>query len=183
MLKFGLVAAALGGAAFLLPFPEASYPQFSQQDTMAKDTMAKHAMIDVTGQSRAYLHKYNLPSQGVAIESYSPVSYLEHGRADRGDPRFSVTHDGVTYYLTSAKQVGIFKQNPKKYIPAFGGWCAFGMAVQDKFPVDPLNFKIVNGRVLLFLSNKNVDAMKLWSKGNQAELLRKAQAHWSKING
>ncbi len=179
MLKFSLVAVALGGAAFLLPFPDVSHSQPRQQDPMAKDAMT----TDVTGQSRAYLHNYNLPAQGVAIEGYSPVSYLEHGRADRGDPRFSVTHNGVTYYLASAKQVGIFKQNPKKYIPAFGGWCAFGMTVQDKFPVDPLNFKILNGRVFLFLSNKNVDALELWSKGNQAELLRKAQAHWSKVNG
>ena len=33
------------------------------------------------------------------------------------------------------------------------------------------------------LRNKNVDALELRSNGDQAELLRKAQAHWSKVNG
>ena len=57
------------------------------------------------------------------------------------------------------------------------------MAVEDKFPVDPEKFKIVNGKLLLFLNNRNVDALKLWSDGNEKELIRKADAHWKKVQG
>ena len=61
--------------------------------------------------SRAYLNNYNLPSHGVALEGYSPVSYFEMGNAERGNALFSVLHEGVTYHLTSARQVETFKRN------------------------------------------------------------------------
>lgn len=132
--------------------------------------------------SRAYLHSYNLPGSGIAIEGYSPVSYFD-GRAERGHARHSVEHNGVTYHLTNARQVAAFRRNPAKYVPAFGGWCAFGMAVEDKFPVDPTAFEIVDGKLYLFLRNKGVDARKLWNKGDERELVRKANAHWKKVQG
>ncbi len=132
--------------------------------------------------SRAYLHSFNLPGHGVAIEGYSPVSYFE-GRAERGNPLFAVEHDGVTYHLASARQVATFRENPAKFVPAFGGWCAFGMAVQDKFPVDPSCFAIVGGEIFLFLRNGGVDALELWKKGDEPALLAKARAHWKKVQG
>ena len=52
--------------------------------------------------------------------------------------------------MVSADAKKAFDRNPEKYIPAYGGWCAFGMSVSDKFPVDPTNFKIVDGRLMLF---------------------------------
>ena len=57
------------------------------------------------------------------------------------------------------------------------------MAVSDKFPVDPTKFKIVNGRLMLFLKNKNVDARTLWNKGDERELLKKAEVHWTEVSG
>lgn len=136
----------------------------------------------VESASRAYLHSYNLPGHGVAIEGFSPVSYFA-GRAERGSALFAVEHDDVTYHLTDAEQVAAFRSDPSKYVPAFGGWCAFGMAVSDKFPVDPANFQIVGGRLFLFLRNSGVDARELWNDGNEAELLEKARRHWKKVQG
>ncbi len=132
--------------------------------------------------SRAYLNSHNLPAHGVAIEGFSPVSYF-HGRVERGSALFAVEHDGVTYHLTDAKQVAEWQRNPGRYAPAFGGWCAFGMSVQDKFPIDPTNYKIVDGRLFLFLRNQGIDALELWQKGDERELLAKAEAHWRKVRG
>jgi hypothetical protein len=56
------------------------------------------------------------------------------------------------------------------------------MSVQDKFPVDPTNFKIVNGRLMVFLRNDGVDALELWNKGNESLLTAKADAHWKKVS-
>ena len=131
---------------------------------------------------RAYLHSFNLPANGIAIEGYSPVAYFTEGKAVKGSPDFAVDHDGVTYHLASAEEQRRFRANPEKYVPAYGGWCAFGMSVQDKFPVDPENFKIVDGKLMLFLRNPKVDALSLWNKGNEDELRRKAEAHWAKVS-
>lgn len=137
----------------------------------------------VATSSRAYLHSYNLPSSGLALEGYSPVSYFTEGRAVAGKPQHATTFNDVTYYFASADQRKAFDRDPEKYIPAFGGWCAFGMAIQDKFPVDPTNFKIVDGRLLLFLRNQGIDALQLWNQGDDAEQMSKAAAHWQKVSG
>ncbi len=133
-------------------------------------------------QSRAYLHSYNLPSSGLALEGYCPVAYFAVNKPVKGKPEYASTHNGVTYYLVSADAKKAFDANPDKYIPAFGGWCAFGMAVQDKFPVDPRNFKIVDGRLLVFLKNRGVDARKLWNNGDEKSNIAKAEAHWKKVS-
>jgi len=134
-------------------------------------------------ESRAYIGGRNVPASGVGLKGYSPVSYFTVGRAEKGDPRFAVEHNGVTYHLTSAEQVALFNENPDRYEPQCGGWCAFGMSVEDKFPVDPTRFTIVDDRLYLFLNNDDIDAFELWRQGDDAELVRKAQSHWKKVSG
>jgi len=133
-------------------------------------------------ESRAYLNNNNIPSSGVALEGYCPVAYFAVNKPVMGKKEFASTHKGVTYYFVSADAKELFDEKPDSYVPAYGGWCAFGMAVSDKFPVDPTNFKIVDGKLNLFLRNKNVDALKLWNKGNEREHVTKATSHWNKVN-
>ncbi len=160
-----LVAAAITGIALIVP------------------SKANTAPTSGSGESRAYLHSYNLPSSGLALEGYCPVAYFAVNKAVRGKPEFASTHDDVTYHFVSADAKEAFDANPEKFVPAFGGWCAFGMAISDKFPVDPTVFKIVNGRLFVFLKNKDVNALELWNQGNEREYLKKAEAHWAKVQG
>ncbi len=133
-------------------------------------------------ESRAYLNNNNIPSSGLALEGYCPVAYYAVNKPVMGKPEFVSSHKGVTYQFVNGDAKKMFDAAPEKYVPAYGGWCAFGMAIGDKFPVDPKNFKIVNGKLMLFLKNKNVDALQLWDKGDEVEYGKKAAAHWTKIN-
>lgn len=132
---------------------------------------------------RAYIHGYNVPYTGLALEGYSPVSYFTEGVAQKGSPQFTVDHNNVTYYLTSAKQMQEFTANPDRYLPEYGGWCALGMAISDKLPIDPRLFKIVDGKLYLFLKNPKVDALKIWNDGHEEQFIQKAQAYWKKVSG
>ena len=132
--------------------------------------------------SKAYTGGRNVPASGVGIEGYSPVSYFTAGRAEKGDPRYAAAHNGVTYHFTSARQVELFKANPAKYEPQCGGWCAFGMSVEDKFPVDPTKFSVVDGKLYLFLNNDEINAFELWNQGDSRDLTRKAQSHWRRVS-
>lgn len=133
--------------------------------------------------SKAYINGRNVPASGIGLDGYSPVSYFTAGGPEKGDPAFAVEHNGVTYHLTSAAQVEMFKANPAKYEPQCGGWCAFGMTVQDKFPVDPTKYRVIDDRLYLFLNNDQVNAYDLWGQGEQRELLGKAHTHWKKVSG
>lgn len=134
------------------------------------------------GESRAYLHSYNLPASGLALDGYCPVAYFAVNKPVLGRPEHTSTFNDVTYRFVSADAKGAFDKNPEKYVPAFGGWCAYGMAVKDKFPVDPKNFKIVDGRLMVFLKNKHVDARSLWNKGSESSLVARAESHWKKVS-
>lgn len=105
----------------------------------------------------------------IAIGGYSPVSYFENGRAELGSPKCAVTHDGKTYHFTTVRQAETFRANPHKYLPEHGGACAYGAAKGETFPVDPTNFKIEDGRLLLFLKNDEVDARELWEQEHAAQ--------------
>lgn len=133
-------------------------------------------------ESRAYLHSYNLPSSGVAIEGYCPVAYFAVNKPVKGKPEHASTYKGVTYHFVSEDAKRTFEADPERFLPAFGGWCAFGMTVKDKFPVDPHNFKIVDGKLMLFLKNRDIDALQLWNKGDEKKNVAKAMDHWRKVS-
>ena len=149
----------------------------------ASCTSAPEALADDDAPSRAYHAAHNLPSHGVALEGYCPVAYFAVNEPVRGKPEYASTYAGVTYHFVSAEAKAVFDKNPAQYVPAYGGWCAFGMSVEDKFPVDPRNFKIVDGRLMLFLKNSGVDALELWEQGQERSLVSKADAHWKKVQG
>ncbi len=135
----------------------------------------------VTDAPRFAIEHYNLSDDGPVIGGYSPVSYFEAGRAERGSSEFAVTHEGIIYWMNSAEQVTKFKADPQKYEPTFGGWCAYGMAKNKKFSVDPTSFKIVDGKLYLFHKDNEVDALKLWNQEDRVENAWKAARNWNEF--
>ena len=130
--------------------------------------------------SRAFTNGYNVPSSGVAIEGYCPVCYLAANKAVKGLSTITHEHNGVTYWFVKEEARQAFVANPEKFLPAYGGWCAFGVASGQRFPVDPTNFKIVDGRIMLFLRNAGVDGVELWNQA-EASNLTKADQNWVKL--
>ncbi len=180
--KFSVAAATLAMAALILVVAAGVFGGFKTSPPVLAASTSAGASASSAVSSRAYLHSYNLASKGIAIEGYCPVAYFTEQRAREGSPSFAADFNGVTYFLSSAEAKQAFEADPQAYIPAYGGWCAYGMAVEDKFPVDPTNFKIVDGRLMLFLRNVNVDALALWNRGDQSEYTQRADAHWRKVS-
>lgn len=114
----------------------------------------------------------------IAIDGYSPVSYFEKNIAEKGDPKINAQYEGKEYLFVTESQKSAFVANPTKYAPAFGGACAFGHSVEKEFPVDPTSFKIIDGSLLLFLKNAEVDAKALWEKEGDSARMLKANNHW-----
>ncbi len=124
----------------------------------------------------------NIDNSNIALQGYSPVSYLDLGLAQRGVKDFKSEHNKVIYYFTSQDQKRTFEKNPEKYLPAFGGYCAFGMYAGAKFRPDPNKFLVQNGKYFLFLYNLELDAQQLWlNEKNHEKLERKANENWSKL--
>lgn len=114
----------------------------------------------------------------VAVQGYDLVSYQSgDGVPVKGNGHNVVTQDGVTYLFANGKNKKAFKANPAKYLPAYGGYCAFGVTKGKKFASDPLAYKVVDGKLYLNLDSK---IQKRWLKdvpGNITE----ANSNWREI--
>lgn len=125
---------------------------------------------------------YNIDNSNIALQGYSPVSYLDLGLAQKGVKDFKSEHEGVVYYFTSADQKKTFDANPEKYLPQYGGYCAFGIYAGAKFRTDPNKFIVKDGKYYLFLYNIELDAQQLWlTESNHEKLRKKADANWAKL--
>ncbi len=130
----------------------------------------------------AAIQHYNLGADTVAISGYDPVAYFTLGKALKGRKEISASHRDVTYYFASAEDRKVFAESPDKFIPTYGGWCATAMAKGEKVEIDPINFKVTNGRLFLFFKAFYANAIKDWNK-DEPNQTTKADANWMKIAG
>jgi YHS domain-containing protein len=120
---------------------------------------------------------FNLKN-GLAIEGYDPVAYFKQNKAVVGRKEFAVFNQGATYYFASAENKELFRNDPAKYEPAYGGWCAYAMGAKgEKVDVDPGTFKIINGRLFLFYNKFFNNTLKDWNK-DENNLRTKADENW-----
>jgi YHS domain-containing protein len=116
----------------------------------------------------------NLDKSGVAIQGYDPVAFFTDKKPIKGSDQFAIRHNGATYYFASKEHRDLFKADPAKYEPSFGGYCAYGVSRNKLVEIDVEAFQIVNGRLLLQYSKSVRDDFNKDTKGN----LGKADANW-----
>jgi YHS domain-containing protein len=113
-------------------------------------------------------------ASGVAVDGYDPVAFFTDGKPVNGSPSISAMHDGATYFFATEEHKRLFTLDPDKYAPQYGGFCAFGVALNALFPVDISTWQVRNGKLYL---NLNHDILKTFNAdfdGNVA----KAGANW-----
>lgn len=71
----------------------------------------------------------------IAVGGYDPVAFFTDGKPTPGDPGITSTHKGAIYLFASKAHKTQFEANPEKYVPQFGGFCAYGAALGALFPV------------------------------------------------
>ncbi|HEY9006042.1 MAG TPA: YHS domain-containing (seleno)protein [Ohtaekwangia sp.] len=124
------------------------------------------------------LRNYN-NDNGIAIKDFDPVSYFK-GKAAKGSEKFAYTYKGLTYYFVNNENMEEFKKSPSKYEPAYGGWCAYSMAINgERVKVDPSTYKIINGKVYLFSNFNGKNNLRAWNT-NQAKYKASADKLWVK---
>ena len=88
----------------------------------------------------------------VMLKGYDPVAYFKQGKAVPGKRSISSTYNGVTYFFASEADKADFDQNPKKFEPQYGGFCANGMAHGRKSDSDPNVFWIYKGNLYVCIT-------------------------------
>lgn len=135
----------------------------------------------ILGALTVFAQEYNIDDSKIALNGYSPVSYLDLELAQRGSKEYVSEIDGVKYFFTSSEQKKSFDANPNKYQPQFGGWCATGVAINAKFRVDPNKFVVKDGKYYLFLNSIEVDALQVWNENGHDQMVKNANNNWKTL--
>jgi YHS domain-containing protein len=126
------------------------------------------------------LDAFNVQKGKPAIQGYDPVDYFVKNKATKGKTDYAYNFGGIIYRFSSAANLAAFKEQPEKYEPQYGGWCAFAMGNDGtKVEVDPATFRIYQGKLYLFYNSFFNNTLKSWLKA-EAELKKKADRNWPK---
>ena len=122
----------------------------------------------------------NTNKKGVLIDGYDVVSYFK-SNPQKGEEMFSHEYKGATLWFANAKNRETFTANPTKYMPQYGGWCAYAMGTDGTLvEIDPKTYEIRNGKFYLFYNKWGTNTLKLWLEEGPEELRRKADENWTK---
>jgi YHS domain-containing protein len=91
--------------------------------------------------------KVNVDKNGVILKGYDPVAYFKQKKPVKGDPKFSSSYGGATYYFASAEDKADFDKTPAKYAPQYGGYCAHSMLKRKLKDIDPNVFFVYKGKL------------------------------------
>lgn len=128
----------------------------------------------------------NLSAENLAVQGYDVVAYFTQEKAVKGNKDIQVMHKGGVYYFASKANKAEFQKTPERFLPAFGGWCAYGVGFYaekgkaGKYPIDPNTFKIVNDKLYLYYNSGSYNALSHWNK-DEAKLDSVAQKNWQRM--
>lgn len=118
---------------------------------------------------------------GLAVKGFDVVGFF-NGEATKGSSEYSFEFEGATYNFSSAANRDIFKANPQKHLPQYGGYCAIAMSEGTMADPNPKSFKIQDGNLYLFTRMfwGIIDVQRQWNKAPE-EKRKLADAEWTSL--
>jgi len=91
----------------------------------------------------------NTNDDGIIMDGYDPVAYFTDKRPQKGNMQFSARYNGSTFLFVSQEHADMFKENPARYAPLYGGFCGYAMAFGRRRPVNPEYWNITDDHLIL----------------------------------
>ena len=123
--------------------------------------------------------KVNVDRKGVILEGHDAVAYFTKGKAVKGNPEIKSIYQGATYLFASGEGKADFDKDPAKFVPQYGGFCAYGMSLGVLGGTEDPGAFVVHNSKLYLCGNKTA------SKEFRADLdgnIEKADRQWLRIN-
>ncbi len=117
------------------------------------------------------------PFGKIALQGYDPVAFHSTGQPMKGNPSIMAEYGDYKFVFASEENKTTFEKDPLKYLPAFGGYCAFGVSIGVLFPVEIDTWEIVDGRLVLQYTTE----VKQMFDQDKAGNLQKAREKWAQM--
>jgi YHS domain-containing protein len=115
-----------------------------------------------------------LAINGIAIQGYDPVAYFVEGAPRQGRAELSLDRGGVVWRFASEANRERFRKNPARYLPAYSGYCAYGVSQGYLVPIDPVAWTIINDQLYL---NYDLSVRDTWLR-NARGYIAQANRRW-----
>ena len=96
-----------------------------------------------------------------AINGYDTVAYFTVGKPVKGQDTLATEWMGAKWKFSTQAHLDLFKANPEKYAPQYGGYCAYGVVQGNLVKVEPDQFTVRDGKLYL---NFDADIQAKWLK-------------------
>lgn len=96
-----------------------------------------------------------------AINGYDSVAYFTVGKPVKGLDTFTWDWNGAKWKFASQANLDLFKAQPEKYAPQYGGYCAYGVTQGYLVKVAPDQFTVRDGKLYL---NFDAEVQAKWLK-------------------
>ena len=106
-------------------------------------------------------------ADGIALKGYDAVAYFTTGEPTPGVDGYTHRWKSVTYRFASAENRDRFTADPERYVPQYGGYCAYAMSIDRIADIDPSRWAIVDGKLYL---NNNRLSQALWSVNKRGRI-------------
>ena len=115
-------------------------------------------------------------SGALALNGYDAVAYFS-GNAAQGSGEFTHEWNGATWRFVNAANRDQFANEPQKYAPQYGGYCAWAVGHGYTAKGDPEAWKIVDGKLYL---NYSKDVQAKWERDIPG-FIAKGDENWPKF--
>jgi YHS domain-containing protein len=115
--------------------------------------------------------------RNLAIEGTDPVAYFTEGRPVEGSSAYQHEWMGATWRFATAENLELFRADPERYAPQYGGYCAYAVANGYTAKIDPEAWRIEGGRLYL---NYSTDVRALWEQDVPGNIA-KGDRNWPEI--
>ena len=96
-----------------------------------------------------------------AISGYDTVAYFTIGKPVKGLDTLVHEWNGAKWKFSTQAHLDLFKANPEKYAPQYGGYCAYGVTRDSLVKVEPDQFTVRDGKLYL---NYDAEVQAIWAK-------------------
>jgi YHS domain-containing protein len=109
-----------------------------------------------------------------AIKGYDAVAYHTEHKPVKGSKDYRFEWMGAQWLFASQDHLDLFKADPQRYAPQYGGYCAYAVSQNYTAGIDPDAFTVIGDKLYL---NYDKDIQQKW-EGSRDAYIRDADNNW-----
>jgi len=146
---------------------------FAANNLLAQNAFQEEAKGDTTA-------KVNVDNKGIILKGCDAVAYVKERKPVKGNPAIESAYQGATYLFASVANKADFDKDPAKYVPQYGGFCAYGVTNGVLADVNgPSAFAVYKGKLYVCGNQASLKSFKSNIDGN----IDKADENWRQLVG